>query len=505
MSAFVRQIQFERLMWFVALFVGLLFVSLVVATGNFLVILMFGGVGWLLLLPYHTQIAIRLALATIASSLILPFLPGRPPFYEVAAILGWSGIIITLFLRRQSPGASEAFHRNLWVFLGLAGYLVVLLVLISQRGTGFMLFGAGQTGGKRYLTQLVCTIIPALFVVTLPNERLLVRFFIIQCLLSLTYVVGEFALNHLNSAVIAVLYFVDLPWDGLNFLQQRNGGGISRYQSLGYFAIAMLSLLFTLVPFKHLATRRIVWMGPLLLGLFGIGMLSGHRSFVYYTAILMLCLGFLDRFFSLARIAFLGAMLAVTLTVSYSFAESLPESIQRALYILPAFPASLQVKVDAENTTIGRQEVFTRSMQILPQYLWLGRGFASLSGGAADENLSVLDAHEQSGIFYNGPVTILINSGLPGAICLFLFFLAGTFLALRLFKHLRTHGINDAFERLCAVQVAVWFANLAVFLLVAGTPEDAVRMFGLLTGIMMTCEYHLRLRISESSVGLSRS
>lgn len=499
MSAFVRQLQFERLMWFAAMFLGLLILGLVLATQNYLLILMFGGLGWLVLLPYHAKIALRLALVTFASSLILPFLPGRPPVFEAAALLGWSGIAITLCLRKQSPGTGETVRRNLGIFLGLAGYFIVLIVLMRLRGASFMIFGSAQTGGKRYLVQFVCVILPLLFAVTLPDEQLLVRLFKVQCVLSITYVVAEFALDHLNSAMMAVLYFMELPWDGVNFFQQRIGGGIQRYQSLSFFGTAMISLLFTYVPIRFFATWRIVWLGPLFLTICGVGMVSGHRSFVYSLCFTLLVLGIADRFFRISRTLVFGAMLCFALALSYVFADALPEPIQRALYVLPAFPASPQVKADAQNTSLGRQVVFDRSLELVPRYLWAGRGFGSLSGTAVEDNLGVLEKHELSGIFYNGALTTLINSGLPGAFFLFTYLSAGTLLAGRIIRHLRRHGINDIFERFCSVQAAAWITNLAIFTFVSGSPEEAVRVFGLLAGILMACEYQLRRRLREAA------
>ncbi len=499
MSAFARQLQFEKILWLGGAIVAFILFSALLVASSYLALFAFGGLLWLVLLPYHSQIAVRLAIATFSSSLIVPFLPGRPPVYEAAALLGWSGLVITLSLRRYSVGMGDAIRRNRWVFIGLAGYMLVLLLLMRQRGSGFMMFGSSQTGGRRYVLQFVCSILPALFAATLPDDRLIRRLFVLQCLLSVTFVAAEFALDHLNSAVATVLYFVDLPWDGVNFLQQRWIGGIRRYQSLSILSVSMLSLVFTFFSLRDLAGRRVVWLGPLVVGLMGMGLLSGHRSFVYLMFFLLMTLAVTERFFQPMRIMVTTVLVALALGLSYTFADSLPQSAQRALYILPGFPAEGQVRIDAQNTIYGRQAVFEASMEIMPEYLLLGRGFGSLGGDASDESLSVADQHVRAGIFYNGPITLLINTGIPGTVCLFVYMGGGLALTLRIIRRLRAQGIHDTFDRACAVLASVWMANLILFLVVAGSPEDAVRSFGLMTGILMACEHNLIRRARELS------
>jgi O-antigen ligase len=395
-------------------------------------------------------------------------------------------------------------RRNKWLFIAIACYFALLLALMKIHSTGFMILGAGQVGGRRYFQQLECAVFPFLMVALLPGERLLLRLFVIQCLLAVTFVFAEVALAHMNGAMFYVLYFMDVPYDGLNFAAQRISGGIARLQSLNFFGSALLLLLFSRYDMESLVNRRGFIALPLFLGILGMGLLSGHRYLVYSTASILLFLGYIQRFFSVVRMVVLVALAVITLGFAYAFPQSLPRAAQRTLYILPGFDADPVVREDADSTFVGRKVIYQAAFEMLPEHKWVGRGFASLGAGDIPTT-DVIEIHRDSGIFYNGLLGLLVNTGIPGTVLGLVILGVGTAVAFRIIRYLRRYGCDDTFSRMCAVLCAAWLSNTLSFLFLEGVPEAVMRSFALQAGVLMACEYNLQKRLRPRPVESSES
>jgi CHASE2 domain-containing sensor protein len=104
-----------------------------------------------------------LAIATFSSALILPLFPGRPYWWEFAALLGWSGVAMTVAMRQYAPDFAQRVRANRLLFIGMIGYCLVLFVTMYYRGVGLRILGSGQVGGRFYFQQLTCIIFPILF------------------------------------------------------------------------------------------------------------------------------------------------------------------------------------------------------------------------------------------------------------------------------------------------------------------------------------------------------
>src|SRR5690348_4786957 len=96
LGVFDIEVRLHRLAWLGVAAVFAVFLGYLLATNAYSVVLVILGLGWLLLLPYHTQISVFLAVAAFSSALIVPYFPGRLYFWELAAMLGWSGLLVTV-------------------------------------------------------------------------------------------------------------------------------------------------------------------------------------------------------------------------------------------------------------------------------------------------------------------------------------------------------------------------------------------------------------------------
>lgn len=458
-----------------------------------LLALFLGFLIWLGTIPYHAQMALVLCTVTISASIIVPLAPGRLQVYEAAALLSWSGVLVTFALRRYAPDSGEMFKRNFLIFAGVLIYLGALLLIMRYRGVGFQLFGGGQAGGRRYFQQLECAVLPLLFVLLLPGERLLFRLFIWQSILTLSYLIAEFALVAIGSKMYWLLIVFDLPYDGINFAVQRLSGGIERYQSLQIIAQAALTVLFVYFRLEDFTTRKGWYLIPLFLGILALGSMSGHRYMMYVAASLLFFLGIAQKFFTVLRVFFFGLTGLLLIGSAYLVGERLPNAVQRTLYILPAFPANGVVVADANATFEGRRAVRELAMDVSPEYRWVGRGFSSFSGSTA-EIVDPLEFHLRVGIFYNGMLSLLINTGLPGTVGGVLLLLGGCICSWRIFRYLWAYGPHDNFARLSCVMACMWFGTTFSFIFLEGTAEHILRYHALQAGFLLACERNLLRR-----------
>jgi O-antigen ligase len=494
------QLHVQKFLLVGSFLLGAIFVGLLLAGAPLLLILALGGFAWLLLLPYHATLASALAMATFASGLILPGFPGRPFVWEVAAMLGWTGVAITITLRQFAPEAFTILRRHWLLFAGALGYCVVLLVLIYFRGVGIRVFGAGeQMGGRIYFQQLLCAIFPLLFVLKPMSEGRMVRLYVLQCLMSVTFLPADLVFAYGGNILEPLLYFLELPNDGVNFENQAQQFGIRRFQSFYFISLSFYCLLLTWRKFDDYLNRHALWMWPVSALIVGMGLLGGHRNLILFLAFVIAISAWAQRFFSAARlvgVAMIGGLIYLSIATGI---RDMPLSIQRALSVVPGLQVDRQAADDGRATVEGRLAIRAAGLEVSKDYRWLGRGF----GKPRDfqiwpGQLDMTQLHVDHGIFYNGTVGLLVNTGIPGIVSMFCFLGAGSWLALRNLRHIRRHGADDALSRIACVLSSLWIGQVFSFVFLHGDAEFAMRTFGLEAGMLLLCDHHLSRRITAS-------
>src|SRR5205823_12530598 len=291
-----------------------------------------------------------LSVSTLSSAIILPYFPGRPFMWEFAALLGWTGMVVRIFLRKYASDSSEQIKSHKWLFIGAAGYCVVLMATMYYRGFGLRIFGGGQMGGRFYFQQLACAIFPLLFVVCRPAEGMLVRLFRLQCLLSLTYLISDFVFSVAPKELYFLLQFFELPGDAIGFQMKAESFGLRRFQSLNFASFGMLCFLFCRFGLKSFFTRKGVFLVPLGLGILVIGLFSGHRILLATLVPTLIFCGYSQRFFNFKHSLICVIGLTFILIFVYSFAPVLPLAVQRAVSYFPGIATKEQAKSDAMAT-----------------------------------------------------------------------------------------------------------------------------------------------------------
>lgn len=492
MTEIIRQQQFERLLWFGAAMVAVFMFALLMVSNEFLLILAVGGVLWLGLLPYHARLASGMALVTFASAFMVPGFPGRPFVWEFASFLGWSGAVITFALRRYSPDFPVVLRRHRALFIWGALYVAALIFTMKMRGTGLRIFGGDRMGGRVYFQQISVAVFPLLFMMVAFSPRQLVKLYIWQCVLSLSFIVSDLALAA-GPAMYWLLNFLELSNDSLSFEVASMTQGIRRFQSFASVSLAFFQLLLVLVPIRDFINRRAWFTLPPVAIILVLGFLGGHRALLVMVGVTFLWVGWAQRVFTPARVIILSFIIGMGLATAYLIGDRLPLAAQRALTVLPGIRLDAFAEQDAAATLHGRSLMRNAGMRLIPHFLWVGRGFGHTDTVQAqwmtdDPNVN---AQIESGTFYNGPVGLLVNTGLAGGVSMLAFVACGAAVAIRILKKIREIGCDTPFRRLCSVVAGLYLTHTFVFIFLHGDSQFAMLLFALQTGLLIACYRHL--------------
>jgi len=498
-SAVDYRIRFHKALWYGVMLLAALSLGVFLASDQFLVAFVVGGTLWLATLPYHAHLAMLLTVTTFSSALIVPFMPGRPYVWEGAALLAWTGLLVMFMVRRSAPELWATVRAHRWVFIGSLVYCVVLIVTMMVRGFGLRILGSGQAGGRFYIQQLLCALFPLLFAALQTNERTLVKLLGIQWFLTGTFLIADFAFTF-GGVFTPALYFVELPVDAASFEYQSMRFGIRRFQSL---ALVSMGFFFILLLFNHtrdFVGRKAVWLLPLTVLVLVVGLMSGHRVVLVTTGFVMIFCVYAQRFFTARNQLFALLILIPTFALLYGFANRLPLAAQRAVAFLPGISIENVARADAVGTMTVRRTMFRIGLEMMPQYFWVGRGFARY----LDEYSRLYDptgtmAHINQGVFYNGFVGLMVNTGVFGTAGMLLFIFGGTRVCWQIIRHLRTHGCEDTFSRACSVTAGIWMGSVISFLFLHGDSEYAMKTFSLQAGVLILSQRMLRQRLEAAA------
>lgn len=488
------QVQ-QGFVW-IALLLGAVIFGFYMASNTPLLIMGAAGIGWLGTLPYHARLSAVLGLTTYGSALMAPMMPGRPFVWEIAALLGWSGAVVLFILRRYSPEFAENVRRYKWILLGALGYVLVLIYLMRTHGLGLRVMGGDKMGGRVYIQQLACASFPIVFMMLQFSERQLVRLFVIHLLLSFTFLISDAALA-IGSELWWVFYFLDLANDAINFELGSEATGIRRFQSFSFVSVALLQLFLVFVPLRRIFTPSAIWMVPSLILIGGLGLPGGHRGVLVLLGGVLIVTSWAQRVWSVTRVMGVGLLGAVALAVVYAVGSQLPLAAQRTLAVLPGIKLDAVAVEDARGTLDGRTTMREIGFQLMPHYLWRGRGFGPASEPVPYQGYDpygIITEHVNLGRFYNGPIGLMVNTGIPGTLCLMLFIGTTTGFAVRTLRYVRRHGATDNFLRFTCVNASLWVVHVAVFVFLHGDAEFAMNTFGLHSGIIMAADWALRIR-----------
>lgn len=464
----------------------------------YLVFAALGGFAYLFTLAVNYRWLALLMVALQPAALIVPFFPGRPYMWEVCALLAWPSLLVSYLVNRRRLPELRFDRFEVAAMLSLVGYIVVLICLMLSRGVGFRVLGGGQMGGRFYVQQVILSVVPILMLMASPRPRALMQAVVAGWVLSLTYLVSDFALAVGGPSFYPVLQFFELPTDAINFFIGFELTGVRRYQSLWFVGSALISAVCTLLPLKDIIGRRLFVGLPLLTLGFVLGLGSGHRTVLVQTVTSLFILAVFQRFWTPLRAVLAGSLLTVALGTLYMTAPDLPLSLQRSISFLPGINVSTLARDDAYATISDRLEVLQLAAADIPKYWLVGRGFGMERFDRFDASSGVDGVYQQyaNGLFYNGLIGSFLKTGLPGLICSLLFVFWISRAAIELVSTIRGKVAAEwiLVERLGLFISAQWFSLVAFFYLLHGDSSVWMQVFGLPAALILICRRYVQNR-----------
>jgi len=395
------------------------------------------------------------------STLRLPMLQGQAQLYHVSVFLFIAIGFGTYAVERRTPRITAP------MFFAIV-FAVVIMYTMKFRGAGFRFLGGGGGlwGGWRYVDMLLGL---GLFLVA-DVIRLSLR----QWRGALVGMVAAGALP----ALAEVLYVYTKGATGFLYyvFQQlgRIGSAMLKMESgrMVRFTMMLQVSHIYLIPFflkKSIGRLRLrSFFFPALAII--LGGFSGHRM------VLLNVFAYIWTYFlirsrrRLAYVALSAAFAGTVLFVIGQLAFVFPVTIQRMLSIIPFANISTDVLAEAGSTVSWRVLLWKETIQEIPGYFWLGKGFAySFELESAQDvrlwaNYAIWWARVQSA-YHQGVLSLLVGLGFPGLLAGSAFLIS---LCRRHYRIWRDGDLKPGFDSLHYAIMVLILVETGIYFLVYG-------------------------------------
>lgn len=419
------QFRLERSLLNIGIVAGTLVLSLVaIAKSNYTLL---AGLIVLLFVPFLIQSPVWLLMAALAlygTGLTLPQLPASLTLHSAlfALLVVWIVIRGVIFRGGPRPRLPRFAGSSFFLFL----FLVNFAVILSIRGMGMRFLGSEQWGGGKYFILLLAVGffgVSHRLVLTPFQWKMALSLHVMGYLLPvLLFLVFGNSEDHALSPYFAqASYHNTLGGEGLNVESQLK----YRFPTLGSLGIALGIGALALIPFRM---PGVLGAGLFLLAAIASTAVAGHRSrFIILVSLIVLFTFFhRDHLPKKRQALFLLLIGSVLWLVLYLIAPYLPPLIQRTVSVIPGLGISEEAQLDALGTITWRIDLWKFCLSMSESYRWIGRGFLYMPdempiySGYASGFLDLYIHHS----YHNGPISFLIDTGIPGLVVSTGFFLA---------------------------------------------------------------------------------
>lgn len=386
-----------------------------------------GGVGGLYAIPLFLGVLyfwmqpakiVMILSPALVMTLLVPGLPGTLTLVQALVILlaVWG-----VFNRATVKGGGLNRAPSDWAMIAFVG---VILLLMFVRGFGMRLGGGTKYGGFGYV--LLLTSAMAYFFapyVTLSRKNIVwilgatVAASFVPFLVELSIILTGGGTGGLMS------FFTLLPEYTMESVRVGEAGlaRISSGRTLG-IALIMVGLVVRFSPVGRVMIR------PALVAVgFGLVLLSGFRSvFIMVTMVMVGWVWALSRHRWMTFVLLTTGALALWGT-AVLLGSAIPSPLQRAISFLPGVYVDPLVAANAQASLDWRFEIWAYCVKRIPEYLLVGRGIVTevlpLAYMRREFYLSPEFYYEMKG-YHSGPLSLLLDFGLPGLIAGTAFFFA---------------------------------------------------------------------------------
>lgn len=340
----------------------------------------------------------------------------------------------------------------------LIAFVIVIFTLMAVRGSGVRVLGSRTWGGTQYIYMLLSI---TFMLVVVPRLRLTSR--------QIRIIIWGGFIASIFASIMQRFGFVEMVAEST-----EDSVGASRITWLAPLAYACMPIVCALKPKKFIRWGLMFLILVLL-------MLTGFRSRMVGAIVIFwlfeLSIAKNKRgFMGFSFIAGIFGWLLAIITSPY-----LPRGMQRAISFIPGTTIDAQVMANAEHSVEWRVEVWKVAMDHFDQYWLIGRGItfdvfgfidqmgASLSMGFNDPMFVYL-----SHSYHSGPITMLIDFGVAGAVIFLLFTIAGINFALKVIKKIMAQNTFEHRYLLYLCCAIIW--QYLAFWLVYGQTQSVAPM-----------------------------
>ena len=313
-------------------------------------------------------------------------------------------------------------------------FLILIIFTAFYRGWGFEFLGSEKSGGMTYIKFIVLILLYLTTInISLTEKE---KIFLIKVLLfgsCLPFISDIFKLVFGFENIFSKLIPGSITLE--NFLESSNNesGVIFRIQSCAPLSIALHIYFICFHSYlnnknKFILSRKVFLF--ILLELILIT-LSGHRLALIENLLIFI---FVYYFIGKNKINIKRALkilvtiiiVLVGIILSYNY---LPVGLQRLFSFLPFLQENIAL-ADATASSNFRLILLANAIKILPDYFWIGKGFAFINYHVDQGNyFELIERFTEYGAFHFGEVGLLINLGFFG-------FLIGNAILLKSFKYI---------------------------------------------------------------------
>lgn len=415
-----------------------------------------GGLALLLLFPFLVKHHHLILALTWNSIFYVFFLPGSPPAWVVMAFvsLGTSILIRTINKQVTFTNVKELT----WPLLCLA--CVSAATAYARGGLGFRFLGGESNGGKQ--TVFVLAAIVGYFALSVRPTSLK----------SATFLAAAFVLGATTQLTASFIQFAGGTLDFLTvFLSTELAGyqadsgfnSFARYAGLARACLAIVGFLLLRHGIRGVFLSGKPFRSVLILAAAFLSLFGGFRSGVLFLVLLSSALFLLEGLWKTkwAAIA-IGFVVMGSIAVAL-FSRQLPVQVQRSLAFLP-IDISPDARLDAEQSSQWRIDIWKAVLPEVPQYLFLGKGHGM---NATDVYLTPFLVEQGiyrnyepailTGNYHQGLLSLIIPLGLPGFICFVWLMVAGFRVLIRNLRE------GDPALRTINRYLLAWFSVQLVF------------------------------------------
>jgi hypothetical protein len=441
---------------------------------------------FVLVLPLLLRWHHGLLIASWNFGALLYFLPGRPDLWMVMAGVSLAISIAQSALDRHRFLKAPSVTRPLLLLAA-----VIVVTAQCRGGIGMAIFGSAVQGGKRYFMMFAAIIGYLAFISRPIPPKHATRYVALFFLGSAVAAIGD-----LGSMLPESFYFVYMLFPvtqhGFSSIFDTGVGPTWAIDRLGGLSVACgggINAMLARYGIREIFASGHVLRLLIFLGLLGLSMLGGFRGNLVIFVLLFSTLFYFEGLMRSRLLPAFALILVLIGALLLGFVQELPLSVQRTLSVLP-LPVDPIAKAHAEASSEWRINIWKQVIPQIPRYLLLGRGLG-FSGKELQSFITVdartgLGSSSEGGAdlvsdYHNGPLSVIVPFGIPGAIA-FIWLLAASGRAL--YRNYR-YGI-PAYAKLNRFLLAYFIAKTIFFFFVFGSLYSDLAMYAGLMGLSIS-------------------